>query len=72
MVKFVFGRVARRDCGCVVGKEMGVNIWASFGGTDENAVVDGDFASKENELQLVLKSLRNSGINVVGIHARNS
>src|SRR2546422_155884 len=38
MVKFVFGRVARMECGCDVGKEMGVNTWASFGGTDENAV----------------------------------
>jgi rhodanese-related sulfurtransferase len=68
MVKFVFGRVARMDCGCEVGKEMGVNTWASFGGTDDNAVVDGDFACRENELQVVLKSLRGSGINIVAIH----
>jgi rhodanese-related sulfurtransferase len=68
MVKFVFGRVARMDCGCDVGKEMGVNTWASFGGTDDNAVVDGDFACQENELQPVLKSLRGAGINIVAIH----
>ena len=68
MVKFVFGRVARMDCGCEVGKEMGVNTWASFGGTDDNAVVDGDFASREDELQPVLKSLRGAGINIVAIH----
>ena len=68
MVKFVFGRVARMDCGCEVGKEMGVNTWASFGGTDDDAVVDGDFASREDELQMVLKSLRGSGINIVAIH----
>lgn len=68
MVKFVFGRVAKMDCGCEVGKEMGLNTWASFGGTDDNAVVDGDFASQENELQAVLKSLRSSGINIVAIH----
>src|SRR6185369_5905793 len=67
MVKFVFGRVARMDCGCDVGKEMGVNAWASFGGTDDNAVVDGDFASREDELQGVLKSLRGAGINIVAI-----
>ena len=53
MVKFVFGRVARMDCGCAIGKEMGLNTWASFGGTDDNAVVDGDFASREDELQPV-------------------
>lgn len=68
MVKFVFGRVARMECGCEVGKEMGVNTWASFGGTDDNAVVDGDFACQESELQPVLKSLRNAGINIVAIH----
>ena len=68
MVKFVFGRVARMDCRCEVGKEMGVNTWASFGGTDDNAVVDGDFASREDELQAVLKSLRGAGINIVAIH----
>jgi hypothetical protein len=27
-----------------------VNPWAAFGGRDENAVVDGDFAVIENEL----------------------
>lgn len=68
MVKFVFGRVARMECGCDAGKEMGVNTWASFGGTDDNAVVDGDFACQESELQPVLKSLRSAGINIVAIH----
>ena len=68
MVKFVFGRVARMDCGCALGQEMGVNTWASFGGADDNAIVDGDFACQENELQPVLKSLRGAGINIVAIH----
>lgn len=68
MVKFVFGRKAKMPCGCEVGKEMGVNTWAAFAGTDDNAVVDGDFACLENELQPVLKSLRTGGINIVAIH----
>ena len=68
MVKFVFGRVTRMECGCAIGKEMGVNTWASFGGSDDNAIVDGDFACQENELQPVLKSLRGAGINIVAIH----
>jgi len=68
MVKFVFGRVARMECGCQVGAEMGLNTWASFGGRDDDAVVDGDFACQENELQPVLKSLRGAGINIVAIH----
>ena len=68
MVKFVIGRNAKMPCGCEVGKEMGVNTWAAFAGTDDNAIVDGDFACLETELQGVLKSLRSGGINIVAIH----
>jgi rhodanese-related sulfurtransferase len=68
MAKFVFGRVTKMPCGCEAGKEMGVNTWAAFAGTDDNAVVDGDFACQENELQSVLRSLRRSGIDIVAIH----
>ena len=68
MVKFVFGRKTKIPCGCEIGKEMGVNTWAAFAGADDNAVVDGDFACLETELQAVLKSLRASGINIVAIH----
>jgi hypothetical protein len=68
MFKVVIGRKAKMDCGCEVGKEMGVNTWAAFAGTDDNAVVDGDFVVLESELQPVLKSLRKSGINIVAIH----
>lgn len=52
-----------------VGKEMGANTWAAFAGTDDNALVDGDFAVSESELQPVLKSLRHDGINIVAIHS---
>jgi hypothetical protein len=68
MVKFVFGRTAKMPCGCEVGKEMGVNTWAAFAGTTEDALVDGDFACLETELQTVLKKLRSGGINIVAIH----
>src|SRR5436190_8817924 len=68
MFKVVIGRKTKSACGCEVGKEMGVNTWAAFAGTDENAMVDGDFAVLESELQGVLKSLRGSGINIVAIH----
>jgi Domain of Unknown Function (DUF1259) len=47
---------------------MGVNTWAAFAGTNDKAVVDGDFAMLEPELQGVLKALRKSGIQVVAIH----
>jgi rhodanese-related sulfurtransferase len=68
MFKFVVGRKAKMPCGCEATKEMGVNTWAAFAGTDDNTVVDGDFAVLENELQPVLRSLRTAGVNIVAIH----
>jgi len=68
MFKVVIGRTVKMPCGCEMGKEMGVNTWAAFAGTDDNAVVDGDFAVLESELQPVLKSLCAEGINIVAIH----
>jgi hypothetical protein len=47
---------------------MGVNTWAAFAGSDDTAVVDGDFAMLEPELQGVLKALRGAGIAIVAIH----
>ena len=68
MYKAVIGREVKMACGCTVGKEMGVNTWAAFYGTDDHAFVDGDFACFEGELQPVLRALRKAGINVVAIH----
>ncbi len=51
-----------------IGNMMGVNTWASFAGTDDKAIVDGDFMMTEAELQPVLKALRGAGINIVAIH----
>lgn len=65
--KIVIGRRARM-AGHEVGKEMGVNTWAAFAGADERAVVDGDFVTREEELQPVLKALRAGRIDVVAIH----
>ena len=67
MVKFSIGRPATMH-GVKIDKDMGVNTWAAFAGTDDNAVVDGDFAVTEDELQPVLKSLRAAKINIVAIH----
>ena len=69
MAKAVFGRTVTMECGCEAGADIGVNTWAAFAGTDDNALVDGDFAVAETELQPVLKSLTGSGINVVAIHS---
>jgi len=51
-----------------VGKEMGINTWAAFAGSEQQAVVDGDFAMLEGEVQGVLKALRRANINIVAIH----
>lgn len=67
MVKFVIGREATMH-GAKVSKEMGVNTWAAFAGTDTYAIVDGDFAMLREEVQPVLKAMRQGGINIVAIH----
>ncbi len=67
MVKFTIGRPAKMH-GASIDKDMGVNTWAAFAGSDDNAVVDGDFAVTEDELQPVLRSLLNDKINIVAIH----
>jgi hypothetical protein len=65
--KFVVGRTTRMHA-VTIGNQMGVNTWGTFAGSDDNAIVDGDFAMHESELQNVLKTLRKAGINVVAIH----
>lgn len=67
MLKFTFGRSATMH-GVKIGKDMGVNTWAAFAGTDNNAVVDGDFAVTEDELQLTVRSLLKEKIKIVAIH----
>jgi len=67
MVKFSIGRPAMMH-GVKINNAMGVNTWAAFAGSDDNAIVDGDFAVTEDELQPVLKSLLKDKINIVAIH----
>ena len=65
--KITIGRTTKME-GHEVGNAMGINTWAAFVGSDQQAVVDGDFVKLEKELQSVLKALRGAGINVVAIH----
>jgi hypothetical protein len=65
--KVTIGRTTTMH-GHEVGNAMGVNTWAAFAGSDEKAVVDGDFIMFEHELQPVLKALRGAGIHIVAIH----
>jgi hypothetical protein len=68
MVKFTIGRPATMH-DTKLDKDMGVNTWAAFAGSDDDAVVDGDFAVTEDELQSALQTLRRAGINIVAIHS---
>ena len=65
--KLAIGRETKM-AGHSMGNAMGVNTWAASAGSDERAVVDGDFAMLEGEMQGVLKVLRHAGINIVAIH----
>ena len=65
--KVTIGRTTQMH-GHTVGNAMGVNTWAAFAGSNEQAVVDGDIAMLEGELQAVLKALRGAGMHVVAIH----
>jgi hypothetical protein len=65
--KVTIGRTTTMH-GHEVGNTMGVNTWTAFVGSDDTAVVAGDFAMLESELQPVLKVLRGAGINIVAIH----
>src|SRR5438094_1673393 len=69
--KIVWGRTTKEQ-GMKVGNTMGVNTWAALAGSDDKAVIDGDFAMLESELQNVLKALRHAGINIVAIHSHMS
>src|SRR5499427_463864 len=55
--KITIGRTTKMG-GHEVGNAMGINTWAAFVGSDQQAVVDGDFVMLEQELQSVLKALR--------------
>src|SRR5207245_7688431 len=69
--KATWGRTTKVH-GMTMGNTMGVNTWTALAGSDDKAVMDGDFAMLELELQDVLKALRHGGINIVAIHSHMS
>jgi hypothetical protein len=68
--KITIGRddLAMKEHGAVINSRMGLNTWAAFLGTQEDAVVAGDVAMLEGEVTPVLKALRKNGLEVVAIH----
>src|SRR3989441_646574 len=68
--KITIGRedLGMKEHGATINARMGLNTWAAFVGTQEDAAVAGDVAMLENEVTTVLKALRKNGLDVVAIH----
>jgi hypothetical protein len=68
--KFTLGRSDLKvvEMGAPINARMGLNTWAAFTGTNEQAAIAGDVAMLETEVTPVLKVLRNNGLDVVAIH----
>lgn len=68
--KITIGRpdIDTREHGARINARMGLNTWAAFTGTDDDAMVAGDIAMLDHELTPVLSALRANGLNVVAIH----
>jgi hypothetical protein len=56
------------EMGAAINSRMGLNTWAAFYGTNEDAAVAGDVAMLEDEVTPTLKALRSRGLDVVAIH----
>jgi len=56
------------EMGASINSRMGLNTWAAFVGTNENAAIAGDVAMLAGEVTPVLKALRDNGLDVVAIH----
>ena len=68
--KITIGRddLTVKEHGATINARMGLNAWAAFVGTQEDAAIAGDVAMLENEVTPVLKALRKNGLDVVAIH----
>ena len=68
--KITIGRddLSVKEMGATINARMGLNTWAAFAGTDDDAAVAGDIAMLESEVTPVLKALRSHGLDVVAIH----
>ena len=68
--KITVGRddLGMKEHGAVINARMGLNTWAAFTGTQEDAAIAGDVAMLESEVTPVLKALRRNGLDVVAIH----
>jgi len=56
------------EMGAPINARMGLNTWAAFVGTNDNAAIAGDVAMLASEVTPVLNALREHAIDVVAIH----
>ncbi|OJV40203.1 MAG: hypothetical protein BGO25_03390 [Acidobacteriales bacterium 59-55] len=68
--KITVGRddLSVKEMGATINARMGLNTWAAFAGTEQDAVIAGDIAMLETEVTPTLKALRAHGLEVVAIH----
>jgi hypothetical protein len=68
--KITVGRddIGLKEMGAAINSRMGLNTWAAFYGTNEDAAIAGDVAMLENEVTPTLNALRSHGLDVVAIH----
>jgi hypothetical protein len=57
-----------KEMGAAINARMGLNTWAAFYGSNDDAVVAGDIAMLQGEVTPVLKALRSHGLDVVALH----
>jgi uncharacterized protein DUF1259 len=56
------------EMGAPINARMGLNTWAAFVGTSDNAAIAGDVAMLPDEVAPVLTALRKNGLQIVAIH----
>ena len=68
--KYTIGRpdIDLKEHGVKVSTFLGFNTWCAFQGTNERAAVAGDFAMLDTEVESVIKTLVENGIEVVAVH----
>jgi Domain of Unknown Function (DUF1259) len=69
-IKYTIGRkdLTVTAMGAELTASIGLNTWASFTGSMENAHIAGDIAMLEHEVNAVIKTLRTNNLEVVAVH----
>ena len=68
--KITIGRadLTVKEMGATINARMGLNTWAAFTGTNDDAVVAGDVAMLGKEVTPVLTAMRKAGLSFVSLH----